>query len=340
MSPQSAGEQPKGTGSAPWLWLSLRCAGSWNEPAHGRTFLTRARSAISARSSPCSMPHGVTQGQIAELTGITQGRLSEWATGKRKPQRDVDLRVVRRRPRRCRRLRVEALGLACRSTRRLRAGPARIPGRHRTSMSAWSTRARRRRRRGTSPRCGRLTWPTSRCSSAGWSPRRRGTRRRFAGWSPRPSAPAAAMTCQAGSGSGWATWSGSGTRWRCSGELDDRFGGGHARDALIQYLQADAVRLLRGRYPDDVGSALLSAVAEATQLAAWMTYDSTPAQPAGPAVLHPGARPGPGRRRPAARRGDPGRDEPPGHLHRPVPRSRQTWPRPPGPGPPGSRPRP
>src|ERR1700761_2616388 len=28
---------------------------------------------------------GVTQGQIAELTGIGQGRLSEWATGKRKP---------------------------------------------------------------------------------------------------------------------------------------------------------------------------------------------------------------------------------------------------------------
>ena len=33
-------------------------------------------------------------------------------------------------------------------------------------------------------------------------------------------------------------------------ELDDRFGGGHARDALIRYLQGDAVRLLRGRYPD------------------------------------------------------------------------------------------
>ena len=46
-------------------------------------------------------------------------------------------------------------------------------------------------------------------------------------------------------------------------ELDDRFGGGHARDALIRYLQGDAVRLLRGRYPDTVGSALLSAVAEA-----------------------------------------------------------------------------
>src|ERR1700723_4802932 len=30
--------------------------------------------------------HGLTQGQIAGLTGITQGRPSEWAGGKRKPQ--------------------------------------------------------------------------------------------------------------------------------------------------------------------------------------------------------------------------------------------------------------
>jgi transcriptional regulator with XRE-family HTH domain len=30
--------------------------------------------------------HGVTQGQIAELTGIGQGRLSEWAGGKRVPK--------------------------------------------------------------------------------------------------------------------------------------------------------------------------------------------------------------------------------------------------------------
>jgi transcriptional regulator with XRE-family HTH domain len=30
--------------------------------------------------------HGVTQGKIAELTGISQGRLSEWAGGKRAPR--------------------------------------------------------------------------------------------------------------------------------------------------------------------------------------------------------------------------------------------------------------
>jgi hypothetical protein len=60
-------------------------------------------------------------------------------------------------------------------------------------------------------------------------------------------------------------------------DLDDRFGGGHAREALIQYLSIDADRLLRGRYSDEVGRELFSAVGEATLLAAWMTYDSAPA---------------------------------------------------------------
>ena len=58
--------------------------------------------------------------------------------------------------------------------------------------------------------------------------------------------------------------------------LDDRFGGGHARHALIQYLSSDGDRLLRGRYTETVGSALFSSVAEATLLGAWMTYDSAP----------------------------------------------------------------
>jgi len=60
------------------------------------------------------------------------------------------------------------------------------------------------------------------------------------------------------------------------GQLDDRFGGGHARPALIQYLSSDGDRLLRGRYTGGVGSALFSSVAEATLLAAWMSYDSVP----------------------------------------------------------------
>lgn len=59
-------------------------------------------------------------------------------------------------------------------------------------------------------------------------------------------------------------------------QLDDRFGGGHARTALIQYLSADAGRLLNGRYTEATGRALFSSVAEATLLAAWMSYDSMP----------------------------------------------------------------
>lgn len=60
-------------------------------------------------------------------------------------------------------------------------------------------------------------------------------------------------------------------------QLDDRYGGGHARHALIQYLSTDGDRLLHGRYTEAVACALFSAVAEATLLAAWMTYDSAPA---------------------------------------------------------------
>ena len=59
--------------------------------------------------------------------------------------------------------------------------------------------------------------------------------------------------------------------------LDDQYGGGHARQALIQYLRIDAERLLHGKYTEAVGRALFSSVAEATLLAAWMTYDAAPA---------------------------------------------------------------
>ncbi len=59
-------------------------------------------------------------------------------------------------------------------------------------------------------------------------------------------------------------------------KLDDQFGGGHARQSLIQYLSTDGERLLRGRYPEAIGRKLFSAVGEASLLAAWMTYDSAP----------------------------------------------------------------
>lgn len=57
-------------------------------------------------------------------------------------------------------------------------------------------------------------------------------------------------------------------------ELDNRFGGEHARRALVQYLSTDVAGLLAGRYSDAIGRELYRAVAEATLLTAWSSYDS------------------------------------------------------------------
>lgn len=57
-------------------------------------------------------------------------------------------------------------------------------------------------------------------------------------------------------------------------ELDDRFGGDHARHAAVQYLSTEVTPLLRGQYTEQVGRALFSTVAEATLLAGWMSYDA------------------------------------------------------------------
>lgn len=56
--------------------------------------------------------------------------------------------------------------------------------------------------------------------------------------------------------------------------LDGKFGGGHARRALIQYMHTDVRPMLDGKYSDSIGKQLYSAVAEALLLAAWMSYDS------------------------------------------------------------------
>jgi len=56
-------------------------------------------------------------------------------------------------------------------------------------------------------------------------------------------------------------------------ELDNRFGGAHARRSLIHFLDRDAASLLTGRYTDDVGRELYAAVAEASLLTAWTSYD-------------------------------------------------------------------
>jgi tetratricopeptide (TPR) repeat protein len=56
--------------------------------------------------------------------------------------------------------------------------------------------------------------------------------------------------------------------------LDNRFGGGHARCAVTNYLASDVLPLLHdGRYRDEVRRELFTAVAELNQLVGWMAYD-------------------------------------------------------------------
>jgi len=57
-------------------------------------------------------------------------------------------------------------------------------------------------------------------------------------------------------------------------DLDNRYGGGHARHGLISFLSADVAALLRGRYDAATGERLFSTVAEAMLLAGWMAYDA------------------------------------------------------------------
>lgn len=56
--------------------------------------------------------------------------------------------------------------------------------------------------------------------------------------------------------------------------MDNQYGGGHARRALIEFQRNDLRRLLRGSSPDETRRALFAAAAESTLLTAWMSYDS------------------------------------------------------------------
>ncbi|MGW3268603.1 regulator [Streptomyces sp. NPDC001056] len=55
--------------------------------------------------------------------------------------------------------------------------------------------------------------------------------------------------------------------------LDDRFGGGHARQALVRYLEHECEPMLRGSYDEQTGRRLFSAAADLTRLAGWTSYD-------------------------------------------------------------------
>jgi hypothetical protein len=61
---------------------------------------------------------------------------------------------------------------------------------------------------------------------------------------------------------------------RSFGELDNRFGGGRVRTAVVRYLDTAVTPLLRdGSYGEAVGRRLAAAAAELTRLAGWMAYD-------------------------------------------------------------------
>ncbi|MFJ8750644.1 regulator [Streptomyces sp. NPDC102441] len=55
--------------------------------------------------------------------------------------------------------------------------------------------------------------------------------------------------------------------------LDNAYGGGHARQALVRYLEHEAEPMLRGSYGETLGRRLFSAVADLTRLAGWTSYD-------------------------------------------------------------------
>ncbi|MGW9029235.1 regulator, partial [Streptomyces sp. NPDC055722] len=55
--------------------------------------------------------------------------------------------------------------------------------------------------------------------------------------------------------------------------LDHAYGGGHARQALVRYLEHEAEPMLRGVYGEQTGRGLFAAAADLTRLAGWTSYD-------------------------------------------------------------------
>ncbi|MFD7712493.1 regulator [Streptomyces sp. NPDC059786] len=55
--------------------------------------------------------------------------------------------------------------------------------------------------------------------------------------------------------------------------LDHAYGGGHARQALVRYLEHEAEPMLRGTYGEKTGRRLFAAASDLTRLAGWTSYD-------------------------------------------------------------------
>jgi transcriptional regulator with XRE-family HTH domain len=209
---------------------------------------------------------GITQGQISALTGLPQGRLSEWRTGKREPKGvstfqkfadGVGLPAAARR----------ALGLDATAVTPADASTAADTVLSYPDGAAQATENIAALWR--ADLADASAFLHSRYDPRAWGD---ASLRWLVdpGYMPEQERPRGALIGR-----------GDVTRFRATvdmfAELDNRFGGGHAREALIKYLSVDGERLLHGRYTDAVGGELFSAVAEATLLAAWMTYDSAPA---------------------------------------------------------------
>jgi hypothetical protein len=209
---------------------------------------------------------GVTQGQISALTGVPQGRLSEWMTGKRKPKAVTTFQGF-----------AEGLGFPVAARRALGLASGGMPSEGASTPEAGTTLSYPEGVAQATENVAAL-WRADMADASAFlhgrfDPRAWGDA--SLRWLVDPGRMPEQEPAR-----GVRIGTGDVTRFRATvdmfDELDSRFGGGHAREALIKYLSVDGDRLLHGQYSDTVGRELLSAVAEATLLAAWMTYDSTP----------------------------------------------------------------
>ncbi|MFE5112428.1 regulator [Streptomyces sp. NPDC056663] len=95
--------------------------------------------------------------------------------------------------------------------------------------------------------------------------------------SPAPGVPGVPRQRQIDRGPGQKVSSGDVAALRSVGELfrtlDHTYGGGHARQALVRYLEHEAEPMLRGTYGEAIGRRLFSAAADLTRLAGWTSYD-------------------------------------------------------------------
>ncbi|GAB7107909.1 hypothetical protein JCM4814A_62230 [Streptomyces phaeofaciens JCM 4814] len=97
---------------------------------------------------------------------------------------------------------------------------------------------------------------------------------------PAPAAPPVAVPRQRGTverGPGQRVTPGDISALRSVGELfrtlDNMYGGGHARQALVRYLEHECEPMLRGTYGEQTGRRLFAAAADLTRLAGWTSFD-------------------------------------------------------------------